>query len=118
MAEPAEWRLPAAGKGYSGAREPGCHSRDGSFSRGCVAGKHPDRPAAGLAVRLNPDAALVHELDLLIDHFPAVLLMGIRGAVEVKVLRVDRLFVDELVLLGGEVLHPVVPLRARAEPAQ
>src|SRR5262245_66179579 len=76
------------------------------------------RPAAGLAVRLNPDIALVHEPDLLVDHFPAVLVMRIGSAIEIEVPRVDRLLVDELVLLGGEVLQPVVRFRASAETAR
>jgi len=53
----------------------------------------------------------VHELDLPFCHLAAVLLVVVGCAVEVQVLRVDGLLVDELVLLGGEVLDPVVPLR-------
>src|SRR6266487_3258312 len=45
-----------------------------------------------LLIRVDPDAALVHQ--------------------------VDRPFVDDLVLLGGQVLDPVVPLGVGAEPAQ
>src|ERR1700722_12790474 len=65
-----------------------------------------------------PDAALVHELDLPFGDLAAVLLVVVRRAVEVQVLGVDGLLVDELVLLGGEVLDPVVPLRAGPEVAQ
>jgi len=60
----------------------------------------------------------VHELDLLFDHLAAIVVVSVRGAVEIEVLRVDRLFVDQLVLLGGEVFEPVVPLRVGAELAQ
>jgi len=60
----------------------------------------------------------VHELDLPVDDLAAVLLMLVRRTVQVEVLRVDGLFVDELVLLGGEVLDPVVPLRAGPESAE
>ena len=49
-----------------------------------------------------PDVELVHQLDLLVDHLALVLLVVVRDAVQVEVLRVDRIFVDELVLLGGE----------------
>src|SRR5262249_45498955 len=75
-------------------------------------------PAIRSAVRADPDIALVHELNLPVDYFPAIFVVGIRGRVEVDVLRVDRLLVNKLVLLGGEVLDPVVPLRIRAEPAE
>src|SRR5271165_6133713 len=69
-------------------------------------------------VRAPPDVALVHQLDLPGDDLAPVLVVGVRGAVQVQVLRVDRLFVDQLVLLGGQVLDPVVPLRAGPEFAQ
>ena len=36
-----------------------------------------------------------------------------RGAIEIEVFRIDRLLVDGLIDLGAQVLHPVVPLRAR-----
>src|SRR5215471_18554036 len=65
-----------------------------------------------------PDVALMHQLDLLVDDLAPVLLVVVRGAVQVEVLRVDRVFVDELVLLGGQVLDPVVPLGAGPELTQ
>src|SRR5438552_9729770 len=68
--------------------------------------------------RAAPDVALVHELDLPVDDLAAVLRVRVRSPVQVEVLRVDRLFVDDLVLLGGQVLDPVVPLRAGPELAQ
>src|SRR5215470_12939832 len=70
-------------------------------------------PAISSAVRPYPDIALVHELNLPVDYLPPIFVVGVRGTVEVDVLRVDRLLVNELVLLGGEVLDPVVPLRVR-----
>src|SRR5215471_11892529 len=66
----------------------------------------------------DPDVPLVHEFDLPVDHLAPVLGVLVGSPVEIEVLRVDRPFVDELVLLGGEVLDPVVPLRVRAEPAE
>src|SRR5271154_4834604 len=78
--------------------------------------RRPSRASA--LVGAPPDVAFVHELDLPVDDLAAVLRVGVRGAVQVEVLGVDRLFVDELVLLGGQVLDPVVPLRAGPELAQ
>src|SRR2546428_1920542 len=66
---------------------------------------------------LGPDVAVVHELDLAPDHV-AVLRVLHRRALEVEVLGIDRLVVDDLVELGAEVLHPVVPLRARPVVAE
>src|SRR5260370_12891163 len=67
--------------------------------------------------RLRPDITVVHELDLAPDHV-AVLGVLHRRALEVQVLGIDRLVVHDLVELRAEVLHPVVPLRARAVVAQ
>src|SRR6266481_7289662 len=64
------------------------------------------RPNALVLVRAAPDIAFVHELNLLRYYLAAVLVMLVRSAVEVEVLRVDGLGVDELVLLGGQVLDP------------
>src|SRR5205814_916778 len=69
------------------------------------------RPAARSALRLLPDAALVHQPDLPLDDLLAVLGVLHRRALEVEVLRVDRPLVEDLVELGPEVLQPVVPLR-------
>jgi hypothetical protein len=60
----------------------------------------------------------VHQLDLLVDDLAPVLLVVVRGAVQVEVLRVDRIFVDELVLPGGQVLDPVVPIPASSARSQ
>src|ERR1700683_1271144 len=65
-----------------------------------------------------PDVTLVHELDLLVDDLAPVLRVRVGSAVQVQVLRVDRGLVDDLVLLGGEVLGPVVPLGTGPELAQ
>src|SRR3989337_2254221 len=53
------------------------------------------------AARLGPDAALVHQGDLLLDDLLAVLGVLHRGALEVEVLGVDRLLVQDLVQLGA-----------------
>jgi hypothetical protein len=60
----------------------------------------------------------VHELDLPVDDLAPVLVVGVRSALQVEVLGVDGLLVDELVLLGGQVLDPVVPLSAGPELAE
>src|SRR6266404_5359215 len=67
--------------------------------------------------RLGPDITVVHELDLAPDHV-AVLGVLHRRALEVQVLGIDRLVVHDLVELRAKVLHPIVPLRARAVVAQ
>src|SRR5919198_6170494 len=64
------------------------------------------------------DAALPELADLWLEHVRAVFLVRVRRAIEVQVLRIDVLLVDEAVLLGGEVLHPVAPAGVRAEAAQ
>src|SRR5262249_7911782 len=68
--------------------------------------------------RPGPDPALLQERDLLFNDVAAAFGVLHRRAVQVQSLRIDRLLVDELVLLGHEILHPVVPLRAGAEVAQ
>jgi hypothetical protein len=93
----------------------------------CCSAHAPLRPQGPLipktrtltsACRAPPDVAFVHELDLPVDDLAAVLGVGVRGTLEVEVLRVHGLFVDDLVLLGGEILDPVVPLRAGPELPQ
>src|SRR5262245_43224231 len=74
--------------------------------------------ARWLLIGPDPDVAVVHELDLLVDDLAPVLLVPVRGAIEVEILRIDRLLVDQLILLCGLVLDPVVPLGSGAEPAQ
>src|SRR5262249_43713744 len=77
------------------------------------------RASAGVTLAgPHPDVPLVHELDLPGYDLAPVLLVPVRGPVKIEVLGVDRRLVDELVLLGGQVLDPVVPLRLRAEPAE
>src|SRR5438093_4210448 len=73
---------------------------------------------SSLPLRLLPDAAVVHEPDLAPDDLLAILLVLHGRAVEVEVLRVDRLLVEELVELGAQVLQPVVPLGAGAMVAE
>src|SRR4029453_17585982 len=73
------------------------------FSRGRRAGPRPYAP-------------LLQQLDLLPGHLLAVLVVGIRLALEVEVLRIDPLLVDDPVLLGGQVLEPVVPLCVGTPP--
>src|ERR1700730_6747134 len=65
-----------------------------------------------LVGRFFPDAALMHQRDLLLDDLLAILAMLHRLALEVQVLRINRFLVKHLVKLGAQVLHPVVPLRA------
>src|SRR5215510_14274523 len=66
------------------------------------------------ALWLLPDPAIVHQLDLPLDDLLAVLGVLHGLTLEIEVLRIDRLLVEKLVELGAEVLHPVVPLGARA----
>src|SRR5262245_1918837 len=70
------------------------------------------------ALWLLPDSAIVHQADLPADDLLAILLVLHRRALEIEVLRIDRLVVEDLVQLGAQVLHPVVPLRAGAVIAQ
>src|SRR6266568_7960535 len=70
------------------------------------------------ALRLGPDAHLVELADLLVDDLAAELLVLVGRAVQVEVPGVDGPLVDELVLLGAQVLEPVVPLGAGVEVAQ
>src|SRR6185436_18514719 len=67
-----------------------------------------------LTRRLLPDSALVHQLDLLLDDFLAIFCMLHGLALQVEVLRIDRLFVDDLIQLRAQILHPIVPLSAGA----
>src|SRR6266700_3579147 len=86
---------------------------------GRLDGISPDDPhLTGLLVRRHPDVALVHQLDLPVDDLAPVLRVVVGSPIEVEVLRVDRPLVDQLILLGGQVLDPVVPLGTGAEPAQ
>src|ERR1017187_10871876 len=80
-------------------------SGSGDARSPCIVGAHPDIP-------------LVHEFDLPGCHLTAIFIVPVRGVIEINILRVDRLFVNKLVLLCGEVFDPVVPLCIRAEPAE
>src|SRR5262249_57836291 len=71
-------------------------------------------PRVASALRLLPDPPVVHQLDLPLDDFLAVLGVLHGLTLEIEVLRIDRLLVEQLVELSAEVLHPVVPLAARA----
>src|SRR4051794_33405086 len=64
------------------------------------------------------DATLLKLSHLRLDHVAAVLVVLVRRALGVEVLRVDRLLVDQPVLLCREILHPVAPLRVGAELTQ
>src|SRR5262245_50091768 len=65
-------------------------------------GQSPRSEWTGSAIGFDPDAAVVHEADLALDDLVAILLVLHRRALEVEVLRVDRLFVEDLVELGSE----------------
>src|SRR5262249_60637837 len=71
-------------------------------------------PPLASALRLLPDPPVVHQLDLPLDDLLAVLGVLHGLTLEIEVLRIDRLLVEQLVEFGAEVLHPVVPLGARA----
>src|SRR5215468_1321927 len=73
-----------------------------------------DRSRTSLPLRSLPDAAVVHEADLAPDDLVSIFLVLHGGALQIEVLRIDRLLVQELVELRTQVLHPVVPLRASA----
>src|SRR4030095_10022735 len=66
----------------------------------------------------RPDIAVVHEPDLSLNHLVAVLSVLHRRPLEVEILRIDGLLVEELIELGPEVLHPVVPLGPRPVVAE
>src|SRR5213075_3416491 len=89
--------------------DPGKFARSRPGTLPC--GRRAER--GGSAIGFLPDAAVVHELDLPLDDLLAVLGVLHRLALEVEVLRVDRLLVEDLVELGAEILDPVVPLGAR-----
>jgi PPOX class probable F420-dependent enzyme len=57
----------------------------------------------------------VHQLDLLVGDLAPVLRVGIRSPVQIEVLRVDRFFVDELVL-GGRRRPLAVPVWYAYQP--
>src|SRR3954453_3351659 len=71
-------------------------------------------PARRVVAGRRPDTRVVHLADLLVDYLAPVLRVLVGRAVEVEILRIDWLFVEELVQLRAQVLHPVVPESARA----
>src|SRR5258708_18234062 len=71
-----------------------------------------------LSLGFDPDAAFVHEVDLLLNDFLTVLGVLYWCAFEVEVFGINGLLVEELVEFGAQVLHPVVPLCACAVVAQ
>src|SRR5689334_16137878 len=64
-----------------------------------------------------PDPELLQQRDLLARDLLAVLRVRVRPALQVQVPRVDRALVDQPVLLGRQVLQPIVPLRGLSEVA-
>src|SRR5690242_11905866 len=68
--------------------------------------------------RLLPDTALLHQLDLAVDHVALVLGMLAGNRLGVEILGVDRLLVDDLRQLGADVLRPVGDLRIGPVVAQ
>ena len=66
-----------------------------------------------LAFRLLPDATIMHEPDLALDHFLAVFHVFHRFPLQIKVLGIDRLLIKDLVKLCAQVFQPVVPLGPR-----
>ena len=67
---------------------------------------------------LTSNYSVGSQLDLRLEHLTTVLLVGVGVAIGVQVLGVDGLLVDEPVLLGREVLHPVAPACVGTEVAQ
>src|SRR5436305_239191 len=67
-----------------------------------------------LSLRFDPNATLMHEINLALDDLFAVLSVLHWLAIQVEVLRVNGLLVEELVEFGAQVFHPVVPLCAGA----
>src|SRR5580765_3466531 len=92
-------------------------TRTTSATRRCGASAMAAMPG-GLSAGLLPDAAVVHQADLAPDDLLPVLGMLHRRPLEIEVLGVDRLLVEQLVELGAQVLHPVVPLGAGPMVAQ
>src|SRR5215467_8485036 len=61
--------------------------------------------------RFLPDAALLHQGHLLVDHIALVVGVLRRDLLEIAVLRINRLFVNDLREFRPHVLHPVGDLR-------
>src|SRR5579884_3196292 len=71
-----------------------------------------------LALRLDPDAALVQQVDLSLDNLLAVLSMLHRLTLQVEIFGIDRLLIEQLVKLGAQIFKPVIPLCSRSMVAQ
>jgi len=56
----------------------------------------------------------VHQIDLFASDFFVVFGVFHGLALEIEIFRIDRFFVDDLVELGAEILHPVVAFGAGA----
>src|SRR5215467_13576718 len=54
---------------------------------------HPGASAGAVLAGPHPDVPFVHEFDLPVYHLAPVVIVPVRGPVQVEVLRVDRLFV-------------------------
>src|SRR5262245_49078437 len=96
-------------------RRPGGHQRrpDAGLESACGWGSAAAAQySLALALWLDPDAALVHQAYLALDNLLAILRMLHGRALQVEVLRIDRLLVEELIEFGTQVFHPVVPLGA------
>jgi hypothetical protein len=61
--------------------------------------------------RLLPDAALLHQRHLLVDHLALIVGVLAGDFVEVAVLRIDRLLVDDLRQFGADIFQLVGHLR-------
>src|SRR5215475_13557549 len=98
------WRapLPTIGIDASGTIGGGQRRRrDHAVKRGRASAFCPPYEAVPSLRRLRPDAALLHQRDLLVDH--VALVVGVLGwdLLQVAVLRIDRLLIDDLCELGA-----------------
>src|SRR6516225_3151081 len=67
-----------------------------------------------LSFRFFPNPTLMHQCNLFFCDLFVVRRVFQGLALHVEILGIDRLFVDNLIELSAKVLHPVVPLGARA----
>src|SRR6266516_192823 len=63
-----------------------------------------------LSLWLHPDTSLVHQVNLFLNDLLSVLSMLHRLAIQVQILRINRLFVEQLVEFSTQIFHPVIPL--------
>src|SRR6266700_6097503 len=71
-----------------------------------------------LAFWFDPYSALVHQINLFLNDLLAIFSVFHGFTVQVEVFGIDGLLVEELVQLGTQVFHPVVPLGTRAVVSQ